>query len=274
MITDRYLDPTNDVAFKKIFSDPERLKDFINNILALPDGLRIQDIEYMPTEQMPDLGYGKRSLLDLKVRDESGNWYVIEMQKGFDTHFIQRVEYYGSHCYVHQISKGMSHAALLPVIVISVIGNKIFDDAIPCISFHKMHETTTKKQYLFGISFVFVELGKFNKETVSSSTDEWLHFFKYAHQEKQCPDTISNITVMSAYEALQVYGWTEAEYDVYIRTMLWEEGHQNKLDTAFAQGIEKGIEQVARAMLLAQKPVAEIAEFTGLSQQQIKKLSN
>ena len=34
----RYLDPTNDVAFKKIFSDQDRLKDFLNAVLRLQPG--------------------------------------------------------------------------------------------------------------------------------------------------------------------------------------------------------------------------------------------
>ena len=33
----RYLNPTNDTAFKKVFSDAEVLKDFINVILDLPN---------------------------------------------------------------------------------------------------------------------------------------------------------------------------------------------------------------------------------------------
>lgn len=49
----RYLDPTNDSLFKKIFSDIERLKEFINSILDLPKGYRIKEIEFIPIEQLP-----------------------------------------------------------------------------------------------------------------------------------------------------------------------------------------------------------------------------
>ncbi|MGX6960063.1 MAG: hypothetical protein ACIPMY_02200 [Rickettsia endosymbiont of Pentastiridius leporinus] len=41
----RYLDPTNDSLFKKIFRDLERLKEFINAVLDLPKGLIIKEIE-------------------------------------------------------------------------------------------------------------------------------------------------------------------------------------------------------------------------------------
>jgi hypothetical protein len=65
----RYLDPTNDSLFKKIFGDVERLKEFINAILDLPEGFRIREIEYIPIEQLPIIYRGKKSSFDLKVKD-------------------------------------------------------------------------------------------------------------------------------------------------------------------------------------------------------------
>ncbi|WP_209445200.1 hypothetical protein [Rickettsia fournieri] len=56
----RYLDPTNDSVFKKIFRDLERFKEFINAVLALPEGLRIKAIEFIPVEQVPMLDKGDK----------------------------------------------------------------------------------------------------------------------------------------------------------------------------------------------------------------------
>lgn len=64
----RYLDPTNDSLFKKIFSDIERLKEFINSILDLSEGYRIKEIEYIPIEQLTLINLGKRVIFDLKVK--------------------------------------------------------------------------------------------------------------------------------------------------------------------------------------------------------------
>mgnify|MGYP006348413335 CR=1 FL=1 len=38
-MSSRYLDPTNDVAFKKLFSQKDLLKDFLNAVLRLEEGL-------------------------------------------------------------------------------------------------------------------------------------------------------------------------------------------------------------------------------------------
>ncbi|HJD59365.1 MAG TPA: Rpn family recombination-promoting nuclease/putative transposase [Rickettsia endosymbiont of Omalisus fontisbellaquei] len=49
----RYLDGTNDVAFKKLFSDKVKLINLLNAILKLPKGDKITDLSYLTTEQLP-----------------------------------------------------------------------------------------------------------------------------------------------------------------------------------------------------------------------------
>lgn len=42
-MSSRYVDPTNDVIFKKIFSDKDRLIDFLNAVLRLEEGKKNQE---------------------------------------------------------------------------------------------------------------------------------------------------------------------------------------------------------------------------------------
>jgi hypothetical protein len=58
MTQPRCLDPTNDVAFKKIFKYKVRLKDFLNTILRRPESLRIIELDFIPNEEILDLGHG------------------------------------------------------------------------------------------------------------------------------------------------------------------------------------------------------------------------
>jgi len=61
-MTARYLDPTNDVAFKKLFNKKERLINLLNSILKLTVGARIKELDYIPVEQMPLFSDGKRNI--------------------------------------------------------------------------------------------------------------------------------------------------------------------------------------------------------------------
>lgn len=159
----RYLDGTNDVAFKKLFSDKVKLINLLNFLLRLSKGDRIIDLSYITTEQLPLFLEGQRSLFDLKVKDETGRWYIIEMHRKMEKDYLNRTQLYGCYTYVSQIKKGMKHKDLLPVVIISIIGAKALPDELPYISYHHIKESNNHKQYLFSLTYVFIELGKFKK---------------------------------------------------------------------------------------------------------------
>ncbi|MFU7502609.1 MAG: Rpn family recombination-promoting nuclease/putative transposase [Candidatus Tisiphia sp.] len=143
---EKYLDPTNDSLFKKIFRDKENLKEFLNSVLDLSEMYRIKEIEFIPVEELAGIHKGRRSVFDLKVKDASGNWYIIEMQKKNETDYLKRVQYYSAHSYVGQLTEGLTHLDLLPVIVISLIKTRIFDKRVPYISIHKNIETDKRSK--------------------------------------------------------------------------------------------------------------------------------
>ena len=55
----RYLDPKNDLVFKKVFSRPRLLKSFLNALLPLKEP--VESLEYLPVELVPDLPELKHS---------------------------------------------------------------------------------------------------------------------------------------------------------------------------------------------------------------------
>ncbi|WP_341748996.1 MULTISPECIES: Rpn family recombination-promoting nuclease/putative transposase [unclassified Candidatus Tisiphia] len=279
----KYLDPTNDSLFKKIFSDLERLKEFLNSVLDLHGKYLIKKIKFIPSEQLPKINKGKRSAFDLKVEDESGNQYIIEMQKKNETDYLKRVQYYSAHSYVQQLKQGMTHNNLLPILVVSLIKNKIFGKAgedIPYISSHKIIETTTNTQHFFDISYVFIELGKFNKTELLTVADEWLHLFKHATEEDSPPKGIKSSKVLEAYQVIDMYGLTPEEYDLYIRCKLQEDAEDIALAESFQEGEARGEARgeerkaiiVAKEMLIDNEPIEKIVKYTKLTLEEIEKL--
>jgi predicted transposase/invertase (TIGR01784 family) len=202
--------------------------------------------------------------------------------------YINRVQFYGSYSYINQIEEGIKHSDLLPVVVISIIGTTIFPDELPCINYHHIKETTTNKQYLFSLTYVFVELGKFDKNQISNDTDQWLHLLKCAHNEQEPPKGIDNSSVLSAYEDLEQYRWTAQEHDAYIRAKLAMEAEEikieeylekivaleEKIEQAETKGVEKGKLEIAKKMLTKGKTIDEIIELTNLTTKQIESLKN
>lgn len=238
----RYLDPTNDVGFKKVFGDKARLQDFLNSILRLPAGERISQIEFVPTDEIPDLGQGKRSLFDLKCQDESGRYFLIEMQSQRTPGLMKRLQYYGSHAYVSQLKSGQDHKSLLPVVVVTVMKKSIFSEPTDVITFHRVLEIKTKKNYLEDLSYVFVELDKFHKsETeLASYEDEWLFFLKEADLISQAPSNIKDKMVLQAFETMEMANWSPEAYDAYIRARLLLETEEMTGEERFNKGKAEG----------------------------------
>ncbi|MDZ5762616.1 PD-(D/E)XK nuclease family transposase [Candidatus Cyrtobacter comes] len=286
----RYLDVTNDLAFKKVFSDKDIMKDFLNSILHLSNGSAITEIEFIPTEEVPDLGQNKRSIFDLKCRDQDGNWFVVEMQNRKQEHFLERVQFYASHTYVAQLPKGKSHKGLMPVILIAISKENLFPDEIGCVSYHKTKEDQTNKQHLFALSYVFIELGKFNKtaQELYSTEDYWLYFLAESEEIKQPPSSIKDHWVLKAYETIERFNWNDIEYDGYIRAKLLAEAEemtlQDNLQKATMKGIERGREEgieqgrnaekliIAKNLLSLGIDKKKISESTGLSLKEIEGL--
>ena len=277
-MSNRYLDPNNDVAFKKLFQDKVRLIDLLNNILGLQDGCRIIELDYIPVEQMPLFIEGKRSIFDLKVKDQTSRWYIVEMQRKMKKDYLNRAQYYGCYSYVNQLEEGGRHQDLLPVIVISIIGTYAFGISVPCISYHHLKESTTQKQYLFSVSYVFVELGKFDENNIKNDTDQWLHLLKCASHEQQPPKEINNAYVLAAYENLERFRWTAQEHDDYIRSRLAQEAEENEFEAKYeegqAEGENKKAIEIAKNLLAQNIDINIIATVTGLAVDEIIKLKD
>ena len=60
----RYLNPRNDLVFKKIFGQHAHLLvSFLSSLLSLPADALIASLDYVPTEQVPHIPILKRTII-------------------------------------------------------------------------------------------------------------------------------------------------------------------------------------------------------------------
>jgi predicted transposase/invertase (TIGR01784 family) len=118
----KYLDPKNDVIFKKIFGQhPNILRSFLNSMLPLPDGQEIVELEYLSSEMIPDTYLEKFTSVDVRCKDKAGRQFLVEMQMNWTTAFKQRVLFNASKAYVTQTEKGSEFKNLQPVYALNLI---------------------------------------------------------------------------------------------------------------------------------------------------------
>ncbi|MDR0700714.1 MAG: Rpn family recombination-promoting nuclease/putative transposase, partial [Tannerella sp.] len=93
----RYLDPKNDLIFKRIFGEhPNLLKSFLNALMPLKENQRIESLEYLPAEQVPDNPAKKNSIVDVRCKDNYGRQFIVEMQMLWNSSFSNRLVFNAS----------------------------------------------------------------------------------------------------------------------------------------------------------------------------------
>ena len=117
----KFVDVKNDVAFRKVFGNENRkevLISFLNAILLFQNNNKIVDVTILTPYQLPELKGGKVTIVDVKAKDQSGQYYIVEMQVAEVDGFDSRVLYYASKSYSAQIQRGDDYEKLRPVFFI------------------------------------------------------------------------------------------------------------------------------------------------------------
>ncbi|MGV2433236.1 MAG UNVERIFIED_CONTAM: Rpn family recombination-promoting nuclease/putative transposase [Rickettsiaceae bacterium] len=305
----KYLDPKNDVAFKKIFGS-EKHKDilihFINDILGFKGNRAIKEVTFLSTVQDPEIASKKQSIVDVLCKDSNDTQYIIEMQVAETSGFEKRAQYYAAKAYSGQLNRGQGEDGLYKnlkeIIFIAIADFILFPDKSEYKSDHVILDKKTQDHDLKDFYFTFIELPKFRKKSIDeleNMEEKWCYFFKYAQSTK--PEDFKklvagDLVLGKAYEVLEQYNWTEQELLAYERETkrVWdnraaedailekaeairkkgrEEGEAKGLEKGKAEGLAEGLAKVAKNMLKQGLQVDVISKVTGLSEAEIKALT-
>jgi predicted transposase/invertase (TIGR01784 family) len=290
MALSKFLDPKNDIAFKKVFGS-EKHKDvlihFINDILELKDNDQIQDVEFLSPIQDPEIASKKQSIVDVLCRDKNGIQIIVEMQVAPTKGFEKRAQYYAAKAYSRQLNKGHEEDGkynnLKEVIFIAIADCIIFTDKKEYKSDHVILDKKSYEHDLRDFSFTFVELPKFTKnkiEELSNIIEKWCFFFKYADEtsEADLEKLIgSDLVIKTAYEALNQFNWSESELIAYEQETkrIWDNiaAMDYQIDKAHAEGKLEGKLETAKQMIKDGIALDTVARYTGLSITELQKLS-
>ena len=179
----RYLDPRNDIVFKRIFGEHEAiLRSFLNALLPLPDDGQIVSLEYLPAEQVPELPLFKNTIVDVCCKDQQGRQFIVEMQMNWTNAFLQRVLFNASKAYVRQLDRAERYEVLQPVIGLSILDDVFRPETEQFYHHYQLAEETQPESVIEGIKLVFIELPKFHADAPQGLKRRlavaWLRFLK------------------------------------------------------------------------------------------------
>ena len=284
----KHLDPKNDVVFKKIFSKNKHLLiSLLNDLLILEGHERIETIEHLSPEQVPDVMDLKNSTVDVKCTDQNGRIFIVEMQMLWTESFKQRVLFNASKAYVSQLGKGCHYSDLYPVYSLNILNAIYHADMNQFYHRYNIVEYANTNETIEGLEFVFIELPKFLKNPNSmtpSLRKLWLTLLTISETsdipEELKQDPLTNEALKLIEESYYTPG-EKVAYDKYwdavssMRTY-YDEGQKKALAEGRAEGkVEGKVEarqELACRMLARGMSVEQIASLTDLSEDEIHAL--
>ncbi len=241
----KYLDPKNDLTFKKIFGQhPHLLKSFLNAMLPLPDGSFIESLEYLPADLAPENPLMKYSIVDVRCKDNRGRQFIVEMQMHWTTGFMQRVLFNASKAYVRQLDKSYRYDSLQPVYALSLV-NEIFEPEKDDYYHHfQIVNLLDTGRQLEGLEFIFIELPKFKAKNLIEKRLQvlWLRFLTEIDESTtHAPqDLIDSIEISEALDNVKTSAFTKAELEAYDK--YWDSVRTEKTLQAgyYTKGLTEG----------------------------------
>lgn len=289
----KYLNPRADLTFKRVFGEhPDLVMSLLNALLPLAANQEITDIEYLPSEMVPENPLRKNSIVDVRCKDKQGRQFLVEMQMIWSPEFRQRVLFNASKAYVRQINTGEEYELLQPVYSLNLV-NEVFEPELEGYYHHyqMIHVENTDK-VIEGLQLIFVELPKFTPHTFSEKKMQvlWLRYLTEINEKtREVPEELmANPEVKKAVDALEVSAFTDAQLAGYekfwdiisVEKTLYNSAIRKGLAEGLAEGLEKGMEKgkVEECRLIASNlkqqgiPFKTISQCTGLSIKEIELL--
>ncbi|CAK8725314.1 PD-(D/E)XK nuclease family transposase [Candidatus Electrothrix aarhusensis] len=230
----------------------------------------------------------KFNRVDLAVEDENGEIFIIEVQNSRERHYLQRLLYGTSKLVVDHISLGDSFHKVKKVISISILyflfgegeNDYLYRGATEFYGVNTqepLHLKPEKRQAVLGREiaagnifpeYYLIEVERFH-DIISKGIDEWVYLFKNSEVR---PDFTSK-NIQAAAEKLDLLRMSEKERRAYERYMVDRASERDMITTARIEGRVEGKLEIAANMLRKKKyTIEEIAEATGLDEEQVQKL--
>lgn len=288
-IIDRYVNFYTDFAFKKLFGT-EMNKDLLISFLnALLQGREVVlDINYLNTEHLGTQEYDRRAVFDVYCKNDKGEVFLVEMQKGEQQFFKDRSIYYSTFAIREQAPRGEWNYELKGVYTIGIL-NFCFDKEREGNYYHevKLMDTATKEVFYDKLVFIYLEMPKFTKQEneLESLFDKWLYVIRNLAALMERPRVLQEKVFTHLFEAAEIAKFSRSEryeyeeslkaYRDWFSVMATAElrGEERGKEKGLKEGLEKGRieERLRNARGLKARGVDAdiIAQVTGLSEDDI-----
>ena len=280
---EKYINPFTDYGFKKLFGEEpnkDLLLDFLSELLKEEQG-HIKQLTYLKTEHLGSSETDRRAIFDLYCENEKGEKFIVELQKTKQNFFKDRTVYYSTFPSREQAKRPDWDYELKAVYTIAILDFVFDSDKGEPEKFRydvKLTDIETKKVFYDKLTFIYLEMPKFNKtvDELETRFDKWLYVIRNMNKLDRVPDKLREQIFDKLFETAEIAKFTREQVLSYEDSLKYYRDLKNSLDTARGEGKMEGkMEGMIEVAVQAMKnglSIKDISELTGLSVAEIIKL--
>ncbi len=291
--------PLVDVLFKFLFGRPDRSELFLDllNALVFPDGERaFSSVSFINNELSPLRASGKGSRLDIAARLD-GELVNLEVQVRPDPDYLKRTLYYWALLYSATLERGADYTETVRTISLNLLDFELFPEERGCRNSYSIRNDASGRRLCEDLQIVYFELPKDRMERRAgrrprNKLERWLGYLdgmrgdemgRIAEEEPRIGEALllereffQDRDQRLAYIVDLMNHWDEDRYRERLEAAALAKGRAEGEAKGRAEGEAKGRAEgradTARRMLAHGLSSEQIAEYTGLSLDEVESL--
>ncbi len=264
----------------------------------MEDKGKIITLTYLKNEQLGRQESDRRAIFDLYCETDTGEKFIVEMQKARQKYFKDRTLYYATFPIQAQAKKDIKNAKekekeviwdyqLQGVYSIAVMDFRFEDGVVHKVKHDIMLQDITDHTLFYDkLRFIYLEMPNFTKrvEELTTHYEKWLYVLKNLSKLEAIPEKLKQSIFMKLFDTAEIANYDAQQLDQYKDSLKDYRDLKNSLSTAFDDGFGKGFGEgfgegeLKKAILVAQKAIQEgvsdefIQKITDLSIQDIARI--
>ena len=247
-LEDKYISLLTDFGFKRVFgTEPNKgiLIDFLN--VLLPAHHQIRDLTFKNNENSGNTVIDRKAIFDIYCQAESGERFIVEIQKAKQNFFKDRSVYYSTFPIQEQVKKGPWNFELSSVYTVGIL-DFIFDDHKDDDTIVHVVQLRNQNCQLFydKLQFIYIELPKFKKtiDQLETHLDKWLYILRHLEDlSDPPPEPLQEAAFNELFEVAAIANFSRIEQDGYENSLKYYRDMNNVVDTSRQEGVKQGIQE-------------------------------
>jgi len=289
---DPIITPTTDLFIASLWSAPKNepiLRSMLSGVMIDIGQPPVASAKVLNPFNIQEYAVDKRIILDVRVEDEAGTFYNVEVQKKSDTDFLERMLFGWAESYGSQLLRGEGYDELFPVRSIIITEFPIF----PLLKrLHAVFELRARENpdVLFSehCQMHVLRLGDLLRnlsglDQFGLDLQRWMQLWAFGSklEENEMSTMLQDCPpVLAAYEEFQRFSSDPVMRERVRARERYENDQRLKIGGARREGRKEGRvegraeEKIETASVMKKKgySVADIAEITGLPPSEIERL--